>query len=244
MTATKVLLVDDETAILSNLSEAMAMAQFDVLTASDKRSALDAVATHKIDLALIDLRLPDGDGLELARSIRASAEIPILMMSGKADDVDRILGLELVADDYLQKPFLHRELIARVRAILRRYGQNDEKDKAGHLPSTSAEETLQGLTLNRGARRVMRPDGTDIDLTTREFDVLCVLAEHRGTVLTRQDIYAAAGIGKGHVDRQVDGLVCRLRTKLNGSGTDGLQIRTVHGRGYVLTELVPTQQHL
>ena len=154
-------------------------------------------------------------------------------MSGKADDIDRILGLEMVADDYLQKPFSQRELIARFRAILRRYELGSAaQGRQGDVRTVS----FHNFTLDFATRELTRDGEQVVQLTTREFDVLWVLATNRGKVLSRQEIYVSSGMGKGQADRQVDGLISRLRLKLYTEEEGPRRIRTVHGRGYVLTE--------
>ena len=236
MNLPRVLIVDDEPNLVTILRDAFEIAQFDVAVAMDKKGALRTVGTKAFDVALIDFRLPDGDGLDLARELRSIQDIPIVMMSGQADDIDRILGLEMVADDFLQKPFLHRELIAKVRAILRRYNTSRAAPSATSGVLVGQPVVFHGFTLELSARELTDPEGNIVELTTREFDVLAVLAANRGRVLSRQEIYLEAGIGKGQADRQVDGLISRLRAKLFSEAEATRKLRTVHGRGYVLTE--------
>lgn len=232
----RVLIVEDEPDIASMLAEALTLAQFEVSTASSQASAKECLANQEFDIVLIDLRLPDGDGLDLAREIRAASETPVVMMSGQADDIDRILGLEMVADDYLQKPFSQRELIARFHAILRRYDAGSSgSDTADHKAPANLI-SFHGFTLDHATRVLTCSEGNIVELTTREFDVLCVMAKNLGKVLSRQEIYISAGMGKGQADRQIDGLISRLRTKLDSVGSEARKIRTVHGRGYILTD--------
>lgn len=231
-----VLIVEDEPDIASMLEEALSVAQFDVVMAPTRKAAIDALERQTFDIALIDLRLPDGSGLDLAREIRAASATPIVMMSGQADDIDRIVGLEMVADDYLEKPFSHRELIARFRAILRRYENDTSDSSSSAIPTTNATLTFHGFTLARAGRELCDSEGNQVELTTREFDVLWILAENQGKVLSRQEIYVSSGMGKGLADRQVDGLISRLRSKLYSGGDGPRKIRTVHGRGYILTD--------
>lgn len=230
-----VLIVEDEQDIASMLAEALSFAQFDVKSAPNRKAAVDALQRQAFDIVLIDLRLPDGSGLDLAREIRATSETPIVMMSGQADDIDRIVGLEMVADDYLQKPFSNRELIARFRAILRRSEMATSDSKISSIQETPATLSFHGFTLTRAGRELIDSEGNQVELTTREFDVLWILADNQGKVLSRQEIYVSSGMGKGLADRQVDGLISRLRSKLYSEGDGPRRIRTVHGRGYILT---------
>lgn len=236
MALQSVLIVEDEPDIASMLREALSTAQFDVATAHSCKAAVDALTRQSFDIVLIDLRLPDGSGLDLAREIRAASETPIVMMSGRADDIDRIVGLEMVADDYLQKPFSHRELIARFRAILRRCETDASDSKTSTIQTTNTTLSFHGFTLKRAGRDLSNGEGNHVELTTREFDVLWILAENQGRVLSRQEIYVSSGMGKGLADRQVDGLISRLRSKLYSEGDGPRRIRTVHGRGYILTD--------
>ncbi len=236
MALPRVLIVEDEPDIASMLKDALSIAQFDVAMVSSCKTAVDTLERQAFDIVLIDLRLPDGSGLDLAREIRAAFETPIVMMSGQSDDIDRIVGLEMVADDYLQKPFSPRELIARFRAILRRYETDINDSKSSSIQTTNAILSFHGFTLKRAGRELSNSEGSYVELTTREFDVLWILAENQGKVLSRQEIYVSSGMGKGLADRQVDGLISRLRSKLYFEGDGARRIRTVHGRGYVLTD--------
>lgn len=236
MKISKVLVVDDDADVASMLAESLTMAQFDVVTASSLSTATEVLEKHDFDIVLVDLRLPDGNGLDLARMIRTQSAIPIVMMSGKADDIDRILGLEMVADDYIQKPFLQRELIARLRAILRRYDAGSSNAQTADADSLASSLSFHRFTLDLSTRELITDNDDRIELTTREFDVLSVMVKNRGKVMSRQEIYIAAGMGKGQADRQVDGLISRLRTKLYSEDEAARKIRTVHGRGYVLAD--------
>ena len=227
-----ILLVDDETALTSSLCEALQAAQFDCLAVQSNSQAQIVLAENDFDAFVIDLRLPDGSGLDLAGDIRARFDRPIIMMSGMADDIDRIVGLEMAADDYLQKPFLQRELVARIRAVLRRYGGDSVRGEE----VDQRIDSFHGFELDYTSREVNDADGQNVELTTREFDVIAVLVRNRGKVLSRQEIYVQAGMGKGQADRQVDGLISRLRSKLYSETEAAKRIRTVHGRGYVLTD--------
>lgn len=231
-----ILIVEDDQDIATMLEVALSIARFDVVMAPSQKAAAHALERRAFDIILIDLRLPDGSGLDLAREIRTKSKTPIVMMSGQADDIDRIVGLEMVADDYLQKPFSPRELVARCRAILRRYETYTSDNDISANQTTNTTFSFHGFTLKRAGRELCNSDGSQVELTTREFDVLWTLAENQGTVLSRQEIYVSSGMGKGLADRQVDGLISRLRSKLYSDG-DGLRkIRTVHGRGYVLSD--------
>lgn len=187
---------------------------------------------RRIDLAILDVMLPGEDGFSLCHRLRAAGDIPVLMVTAKADDVDRIVGLEIGADDYLPKPFNPRELVARVRAILRR--------TRGHhrVNSQIANERygFGGWTLDVGARAVSAPDGSPVELTGGEFDLLHCFVAHPQRVLNRDQLLDwTRGRSAGPFDRAIDVQLSRLRRKLALAPGGDAVIKTVRGGGYQFT---------
>ena len=197
--------------------------------------AFDRAALHeRFDLAVLDVMLPGEDGLSLCRRLRAAGDIGVLMVTARGDDVDRIVGLEIGADDYLAKPFNPRELVARARAILRR---TQGAPGAGRI-ATPECYGFAGWRLDLGARTLDAPDGSAIELTGGEFDLLACFARHPQRVLNRDQLLDwTRGRLPGPFDRAVDVQVGRLRRKLAARGGDAL-IKTVRGGGYQFTATV------
>jgi two-component system, OmpR family, alkaline phosphatase synthesis response regulator PhoP len=187
-------------------------------------------------LVILDLMLPVIDGWEVCRRLRAESDVPILMLTARDDDVDKIVGLELGADDYLTKPFNPRELVARIRAILRRSLRSlrSEHSERGESAAQSGQAFTFGQVTIDAARREVWVQGQPLDLRTREFDLLHTLAEHRGLVLSREQLLELVwGYEYYGETRTVDVHVARLREKLKNSG---LTIETVWGVGYKLVD--------
>jgi two-component system, OmpR family, response regulator RegX3 len=214
----RVLLVEDEEPIAEPLATGLRRAGFDVTWVAN---AADAVAAPEHDLVLLDLRLPDRDGYEVCRELRARSRVPIIVISARGDEVDRVVGLELGADDYLVKPFGFRELLARINAVTRRVGD--------HAPAA--------LTVRVGAmsvdmeRRQVLLHGDEIDLTAKEFDLLAALAARPGAVVSRQRLLDEVWNGRHHIaTKTIDVHVASLRRKLGDAGW----IQTVRGVGFRL----------
>jgi DNA-binding response OmpR family regulator len=190
--------------------------------------------SQPFDLITLDVRLSGEDGFTLAREVRSKHNVPIVMISGKGDMIDRVVGLELGADDYIAKPFHMREVLARIRAVLRRYaGPNAETARAGVMAEQGTRYSFDGWTLDMGRRELKAPEGTLCELTTAEFNLLAVLVERPGRVLSRDELM---DLLKGHdwtpLDRSIDGLVARLRKKVERGECPQL-VKTVRGVGYV-----------
>jgi two-component system, OmpR family, alkaline phosphatase synthesis response regulator PhoP len=219
-----ILVVDDEPNIVQLARMYLERDGYRVETASDGRLALESVERHKPALIVLDLMLPEVDGLEVCRQLRSAHNpIPILMCTARDEDVDKIVGLELGADDYLVKPFNPRELAARVKAILRR-GVRQERSQISPLH-------LGDLTIDSASREVSI-DNQLVELRTQEFDLLLTFAEHRGLVLSREQLLEKAwGFDFYGQTRTVDVHVGHLRRKLAGSN---VKIETVTGVGYKL----------
>jgi DNA-binding response OmpR family regulator len=219
-----ILLVDDEPSIIQLARMYLEREGFRAQDVGDGEAALEAVSKVRPALVVLDVMLPKLDGFEVCRKLRASNDqIPILMLTARDEDIDKILGLELGADDYLTKPFNPRELVARVKAILRR--------SDGKLPTGDRPIHLGDLTVDPASREVRLRDET-IDLRTQEFDLLLTLAEHRGLVLSREQLLQLAwGFDFYGQTRTVDVHIAHLRRKLEGSS---VRIETVTGVGYKL----------
>jgi DNA-binding response OmpR family regulator len=217
-----ILLVDDERNIVDLARMYLEQEGFKVEAAFDGKAALEKIQSLQPALVVLDLMLPGVDGWEVCRRVRANSDVPIIMLTARDDDVDKIVGLELGADDYLTKPFNPRELVARVKAILRR---------AGHEPSGAKPIALGDLVVDP-ARREVTVAGKPVELRTKEFDLLMVLAENRGLVLSRDKLLELAwGYDFAGQTRTVDVHVAHLRDKLTGSN---VEIETVWGVGYKL----------
>ncbi|MHA3979013.1 response regulator transcription factor [Halovulum sp. GXIMD14794] len=215
----KVLIVDDDPGLRDLLGLALGRAGFATLTAADGRSALVHAAREAPDLIVLDVGLPEMDGFETCRRIRARSEVPILFLTARDDEIDRIVGLELGADDYVTKPFSPRELVARVRAILKRMGG-------------AAPETLRRgqLSLDLKARRCVVGEA-EVPLTGTEFRLLATLMEDRGAMTSRPALVAAIWGGQSAVsDRTLDSHLRNLRRKLAEAGCPDA-VETVHGQG-------------
>ena len=220
----RILMIEDDLRLASMVRAYLTQAGFVVAVAEDAARGLAQIERSSWDLVLLDLMLPDGDGLDVCRRIRAMSGVPVIMVTARGDTADRVVGLELGADDYLANPFEPRELLARIRAVLRRQGERVE----------SAQVLRFGrLEIDRAARRV-RVDGTDRALTARQFDLLQVLAEHAGRVLSRDQLIDLVGADGGEsLDRSIDVHVVKLRAAIEDDPRAPRRILTVRGAGYL-----------
>ncbi|GAA2035331.1 response regulator transcription factor [Pseudokineococcus marinus] len=228
--AADVLVVEDEPVLAEAVRARLVAEGLAARVAGDGPSALEAAAAQPPDLVVLDLMLPGLDGLEVCRRLQARRPVPVLMLTARADEADRVIGLGVGADDYLAKPFGMRELVARVRALLRRVERAREM-AAGDAPAAGRDDVLRlgALVVDRAARRVAR-DGREVHLTPTEFDLLVHLGEQPGRVLTREQLMASVwDWSDASGTRAVDSQVKTLRRKL---GAD--VVRTVHGVGYAL----------
>ena len=224
-----ILLVDDEKRIREVVEYALVKAGYRVTALSEAEPALGLLASDPPDLVVLDIGLPGMDGLELCKRIRARGATPVLFLSARADEVDRIVGLELGGDDYLVKPFSPRELVARVRAVLRRFEAAEAQPRAE--PRASARVLRSGKLEIDPERFEVRWDAKPIVLTATEFAVLAALYERPGIVLSRSQLLERAYRTDIHVtERTLDTHVRRIRAKFRELGED--PIATVHGVGY------------
>ncbi len=221
-------MADDDGHIREVVRFALAQAGYEVVEARDGREACERLEGGGIDLVVLDILMPEADGLEVCRRIRRTGDVPIIFLSSKDDELDRVLGLELGADDYLGKPFSPRELLARVRAVLRRL-------REPRTAAPAAETLRRGpLAMDLGRHRCTW-GGREVVLTVTEFALLQALLSAPGKVFTRDDLVDRAW-GRGHAitDRTIDSHVRRIRQKLAALGGD--PIETVYGMGYRLRE--------
>jgi two-component system OmpR family response regulator len=226
-----ILVVDDHREIRDLVSRALAKDGFRVSAAADGRAMRKVLADGRIDLILLDLMLPGEDGLSLCRALRTESNIPIIMLTAKGDEVDRVVGLEMGADDYLAKPFGSRELIARIKAVLRR--SRDKTEKTADRPKRYRFDRWR---LDTGARELLREDGVTVPLSTGEFDLLLALVERPQRVLNRDQLLdLARGRSANALDRSIDTQISRLRKKLERDPGAPKIIKTVWGGGYMFT---------
>jgi len=224
-----VLVVDDEPKIVDVVREYLEHAGFAVRTAGDGPAALERARALAPDLIVLDLGLPGLDGLDVARQLRRSSRVPVIILTARGDEVDRIIGLELGADDYLVKPFSPRELVARVRAVLRRV---DEHDTTG-----LDEPIVRGDLTVDPARRRVTVAGRPVELTPTEFDLLAHLARQPGRVFTRAQLLTAIhGLAVESYERAIDAHVKNLRRKIEPDPRHPRYVLTAHGIGYRFTD--------
>lgn len=226
-----VLIVDDDPEIRTLLARYLTGQGFRARTAANRRECETSVAQGLPDLVVLDVMLPDGSGLEICRGLRAHyAHLPIIMLTALKEDVDRIIGLEIGADDYLGKPFNPRELVARIKAVLRRAAAPED---AGTEPGRRYE--MAGFSIDVERRMVTAPDGEEVDLTGAEFDLLRVFLERPGRLLSRDQLLdMTQGRNRNPFDRSIDVLMSRLRRKI-GEKLDDPAFKTVRNGGYQLT---------
>ena len=222
-----ILVVEDEPKIAILVRDYLEQAGFAVLTVGDGAGALVLTRTRRPDALVLDLGLPGMDGLDVIRSLRRDSDIPIVILSARGDESDRIAGLELGADDYVVKPFSPKEVVARVRAVLRR---------ADARSSPEERITAGGLEIDTARRRVT-VDGRVVTLTPTEFEILATLAREPGRVWTRSQLLDAVhGFSLDTYERAIDGHIRNLRRKLEPDPASPRYVRTVHGVGYALEE--------
>ena len=218
-----VLVVDDELKITRLVRDYLQQAGFGVLTAADGQAALSIARAEQPDLIVLDLGLPGIDGLDVTRALRAASDVPIIMLTARADESDRIVGLELGADDYMVKPFSPKELVARVRAVLRRVDASVEAPEVVRAP---------GLEMDT-AKRSVSIDEAPVDLTPTEFDLLLHLARSPGRVFTRAQVLDALhGVAFESYERAIDAHVKNIRRKIEADPSDPRYLLTVYGVGY------------
>ena len=219
---TNILIADDDVELCELLQEFFESEEFTVRLVHDGLAALEAARQPGLDLVVLDVMMPAMNGLDVLKELRKESRLPVIMLTARGDDLDRILGLELGADDYVPKPCNPRELVARIRAVLRRAG------------STVSQGLIQtdDLELNPGNRTLLK-NGKDVELTSTEFSILQTLLQHRGEVVNKRDLYVTA-LGREPVahDRSVDMHVSNLRRKMGPDEHGENRIETIRGIGY------------
>jgi DNA-binding response OmpR family regulator len=227
---TTILVVDDEPKIVQLARDYLEHAGYAVLAAADGQAALDVVRDQRPDLVVLDLGLPGLDGLEVTRRLRQAGDLPIVMLTARDDELDKLLGLELGADDYLTKPFSPRELVARVRAVLRRA---ERSARAEPVEDRGGGVLRAGDVTIDVDRMLVQAGGRSIDLTATEFQLLVTLARRPGQIRTRSQLLDAVhGVAFESYERAIDTHVKNLRRKLEPDPRVPRYILTVHGVGY------------
>ena len=232
------LIVDDDKEIRNLLTDYLEQADYRVTAVGDGKAMRRVLESNRIDLVILDLMLPGEDGLTLCRELRGKTNLPVLMLTARGDEVDRIIGLEMGADDYLAKPFNPRELLARIKSVVRRaqaLPPNMETDKVHTL-------RFAGWTLDVTTRNVTAADGLVVPLSGAEYRLLRVFLDHPQRVLAREQLLELAN-GREAIlfDRSIDVLVGRLRKRLHDDSREPVLIKTVRGEGYVLASSVESE---
>ena len=233
--STSILIVDDDPRLCRALARYFRQEGYDVRIATSGKEMRERLAAEKPSLVILDLTLPDEDGFSLARELRSTSDVAIVILTGKADATDKVVGLELGADDYVTKPFNDRELLARVRSVLRRTARGVR----GRPESAGSVACFAGWRLDLGSYELRSPDGDLVALTPHEFQLLSALARNGSRVLTREAILQlVAGRDWSPEDRSVDVLVGKLRKKIERNPQAPRLIDTVRGVGYKLATTV------
>lgn len=231
----RLLVVDDDIDIRSLLAEQLGRAGYQVSTAGDGAAMRQVLAREHIDLVVLDLNLPHEDGLTLCRDLRARTSTPVIMLTARSETIDRVLGLEMGADDYLAKPFEPRELLARIRNVLRR----TEALPANMEPLAMRRAMFAGWVFDLERRHLVDPAGRVVMLSGAEFRLLRVFVAHANKVLSREQLVAlSSGRHYEAQDRAIDLQVSRLRQKLGDAGNSAGLVKTVRNEGYVLASAV------
>ena len=231
--APHILIVEDHREIRDLVQRVLQREGFRVSLAADGRAMRKLLADNRIDLLLLDLMLPGEDGLSLCRSVRTESRVPIIMLTAKGEEVDRVIGLEMGADDYLPKPFGSRELIARIRAVLRRAPFGSEPRRQAAL------YRFDRWVLDVERRELLGEDGVSMPLSSGEFDLLLVLVARPQRVLSREQLLdLARGRNAAPLDRSIDTQISRLRRKIERDVSEPQLIKTIWGSGYLFTPAV------
>ncbi len=238
VTPPHILVVDDDPALRQLLLEYLADNEMRVSAVASGAEMMAAFDSEAIDLVVLDLRLPGEDGMQLARRLRERAAVPIVLLTGRAEEADRVMGLELGADDYVTKPFSPRELLARLRAVLRRY--HVQTDLPVRDDSRRAYR-FAGWELNLRTRKLTAPDGSKLDLSNGEFSLLAAFCGAPQRVLSRDQLLGLSRLHNAEVyDRTIDVQILRLRRKIEADPSHPQLIVTERGAGYVFSPAVET----
>ncbi len=230
--APHILVIDDDPAIRELIHEYLCNNDMRVSVGGSGREMFEAIEREAIDLVLLDLRLPGEDGMQLARALRERATIPIVLLTGRSEEADRVMGLELGADDYVTKPFSPRELLARVRAVLRRY---QVQTTLPERDNTRRAFRFSGWELNLRSRRLVSASSISVELSNGEFSLLNALCRAPRRVLTRDQLLSMSRLHEAEVyDRSIDVQIRRLRLKIEADPANPVLIVTARGAGYQL----------
>ncbi len=226
-----ILLVDDERSIREPLAQYLGKLGLRVTQAGDAEAARTRLAAYAIDLVVLDIMMPGEDGLSLCRHIRATSEVPVILLTARAEETERVVGLEMGADDYVTKPFSPRELAARIRTVLRRVGSGGARQHAPEADSYG----FAGWVLKSGERTLIDREGVSVPLSTGEYNLLLALVTRPRQVLTRDQLLdLTQGREAAAFDRAIDNQVSRLRRKIEPDPKNPAIIKTVWGGGYTL----------
>jgi len=231
-----ILVVDDDAAIRDLVREYLAEHDYQVSVADSAAEMDKVLAGEPVDLVILDLKLPDEDGLAIARRLRESLDLPIIILTGRKEEADRVMGLELGADDYVTKPFSQRELMARIKAVLRR----TEQKRANRRQETVRIYRFSGWELITGTRRLKSPDGRNVELTNSEYALLVAFLRAPQKILSRDQLLESSRLHDDIYDRSIDVQILRLRRKVEESPNQPKLIRTERGTGYYLNSTVET----
>jgi two-component system OmpR family response regulator len=232
-----ILVVEDDRETRTLIAKYLRSNSCNVSTASDGREMDRVLADHRVDLMVLDVMLPGEDGLSLCRKVRATSQLPIIMLTARGEDVDRILGLEMGADDYLAKPFNPRELLARINSVLRRQAAAISASTV----SGATALTFLGWRMDFRLRELRDPAGARVAMTSAEFDLLQAFCERPGRVLSRERLLDLThGRNAGSFERSIDVLVSRIRRKIEPDPQNATMIKTVRSGGYMFTPTIET----
>ncbi|MFC3691763.1 response regulator transcription factor [Chenggangzhangella methanolivorans] len=231
-----ILVVDDDEEIRKLLGRYLQTQGLRVSLAASLKELKEKLHRGRPDLVVLDVMLPDGSGVDFCRDLRTTSGVPVILLTALKEDVDRIIGLEIGADDYVGKPFNPRELVARIRAVLRRTGEQRETP-----PASGRRHRFSGFTADADSRRVVDETGAEVPLTAGEFDLLMAFLERPGRVLSREQLLdITQGRSLGPFDRSIDVLVSRVRRKLGDQGAFQI-LKTLRNGGYQMTARVETE---
>jgi two-component system, OmpR family, response regulator len=230
-----ILVVEDDRETRNLIAKYLRTNACNVTTATDGREMVRAMTDRRVDLLILDVMLPGEDGLSLCRKVRSESQTPIIMLTARSEDVDRIMGLEMGADDYLGKPFNPRELLARINAVLRR----QVAAKIASATDGASVLAFAGWRIDLRLRELRNPDGARVAMTSAEFDLLQTFCERPGRVLSRDSLLdLTQGRNAGSFERSIDVLVSRIRRKIETDPQDATMIKTVRSGGYMFTPAV------
>jgi two-component system OmpR family response regulator len=239
----RILAIDDDAAIRDLVREYLGENGFEVLLGASGEDMNRILARETVDLVVLDVKLPGEDGFSLARALRSRSNIPIIMLTGQGQEIDRVAGLELGADDYLTKPFSPRELLARIRAVLRRREPSAAADGRAPPPASRADVRafrFSGWELTIGTRRLTSPDDRTIELTNSEFALLATFLRAPRVILSRDQLLEGSRMHADIFDRSIDVQILRLRRKIEPDPNEPKLILTRRGAGYLLDSEVET----